>query len=126
MNLTPPVTVLLPVYNAAPYLREAVDSVLAQTFTDYELLIINDGSTDDTANILASYKDERITIVTQQNIGLIATLNKGLSIAKGKYVARFDADDVCYPDRLKLQYDFLICFKMLAGLIILKKCSKSY
>lgn len=107
MNLTPPVTVLLPIYNAAPYLREAVDSVLAQTFTDYELLIINDGSTDDTADILASYKDERITIITQQNIGLIATLNKGLSIAKGKYVARFDADDVCYPDRLKLQYDFL-------------------
>lgn len=106
-NNTPLVTVLLPAYNAGPYLREAVDSVLAQTFKDFELLVINDGSTDNTAEILASYDDPRMVVVHQQNMGLIKTLNKGLGLAKGKWIARFDADDVCYPERLQLQVDFL-------------------
>jgi len=101
------VTVLLPVYNAAPYIREAVDSVLAQTYTPFELLIINDGSTDGTAEILESYTDPRIRLVHQPNMGLIKTLNKGIELAQGKYVARFDADDVCYPERLQEQVDFL-------------------
>lgn len=108
MNNTPKVTVLLPTYNAAAYLKEAVDSVLTQTFTDFELLIINDGSTDNTVEILQSYTDSRIVVVHQENIGLIGTLNKGLAIAKGKYVARFDADDVCYPTRLEEQYNFMV------------------
>jgi glycosyltransferase involved in cell wall biosynthesis len=103
----PLVTVLLPAYNAGPYLRESIDSVLAQTFTDFELLVINDGSKDDTADILATYTDPRMTVVHQQNMGLIKTLNKGLQLAKGKWIARFDADDVCYPERLQVQVDFL-------------------
>jgi glycosyltransferase involved in cell wall biosynthesis len=105
--MDPLVTVLLPVYNAADFVRESVDSVLAQTFTDFELLIINDGSKDGCTEILRSYTDPRITLVEQENMGLIKTLNKGLQLARGKYVARFDADDVCYPERLQEQVDFL-------------------
>ncbi|MCB0698725.1 MAG: glycosyltransferase [Chitinophagales bacterium] len=103
---SPLVTVLLPAYNAAPYMKEAVDSVLAQTFKDFELLVINDGSTDGTGEILRSYTDERVWLVEQENMGLVRTLNKGIELAKGKYIARFDADDVCYPDRLEVQMKF--------------------
>jgi len=103
-----PITILLPAYNAAPYICQAIDSVLAQSFTDFELLIINDGSTDDTEELIKRYTDKRIRLHTQENKGLIETLNYGLQIARGTYIARFDADDVCYPDRLKIQYDFLI------------------
>lgn len=101
------ITVLLPAYNAAPYIREAVDSVLNQTYTDFELLVINDGSTDNTLEILKSYTDPRLRIIDQQNMGLVKTLNKGLSLADSKWIARFDADDVCYPERLQQQMDFL-------------------
>lgn len=103
---TPFFTVLMPVYNAAPFLREAVDSVLAQTFTDFEFLIVNDGSTDATAEILASYTDPRIRIHHQENKGVIGALNAGLALAQGTYIARFDADDVCYPQRLQQQHDY--------------------
>lgn len=99
-------TVLMPAYNAAPFLREAVDSVLAQSFTDFEFLIINDGSTDETAAILASYTDPRIRVHHQENQGVIGALNKGLELARGQYIARFDADDVCYPQRLQRQYEY--------------------
>lgn len=101
------VTVLLPAYNAAAYIREAVDSIMAQTFKNFELLIINDGSTDGTGEILEQYNDPRIRLVHQPNMGLIKTLNKGLELAQGKYIARFDADDVCYPERLEEQVAFL-------------------
>lgn len=101
-------TVLMPAYNAAPFLRQAVDSVLAQTFTDFEFLIINDGSTDETRDMLDSYSDARIRIYHQENQGVIGALNKGLELAKGRYIARFDADDVCYPQRLQVQHDYLI------------------
>ncbi|MCB0696877.1 MAG: glycosyltransferase [Chitinophagaceae bacterium] len=100
-------TVLLPTYNAGPYIKEAVDSILAQTYTDFEFLIIDDGSTDETAEILKSYSDPRITVVSQQNKGLITTLNEGILASKGDIIARMDADDVCLPDRLALQMDFL-------------------
>lgn len=99
-------TVLMPAYNAAPFLREAIDSVLAQTFTDFEFLIVNDGSTDATAEILASYADPRIRIHHQENQGVIGALNAGLALAEGTYIARFDADDVCYPQRLHRQHDY--------------------
>jgi len=101
------ITVLLPTYNAGKYLREAIDSVLAQTYTNFELLIINDGSTDNTDEILKSYTDPRIRVVSQQNKGLITTLNEGIIAAKGDIIARMDADDVCMPDRLQQQIDFL-------------------
>lgn len=107
MTVQPIITVLMPAYNAGPYLREAIDSVLQQTYRNFEFLIINDGSTDDTREILASYTDPRIRVVHQENMGLIKTLNKGLALAQGKYIARFDADDVCYPERLEEQVAFL-------------------
>lgn len=97
----------MPAYNAESYIREAVDSVLNQTFTDFELLIINDGSDDGTAVVLETYNDSRIRVVSQENMGLVRTLNKGLQLARSKWIARFDADDICYPERLAIQYEFL-------------------
>jgi glycosyltransferase involved in cell wall biosynthesis len=104
---SPKVTVLMPAYNAAKYIGEAVGSILAQTFTDFELLIVNDGSTDDTLKIIHSFKDRRIVVLSQENKGVSAALNVGLAHARAPYIARFDADDICYPNRLKVQYDFI-------------------
>jgi len=100
-------TILLPAYNAGPYLREAIDSILGQSYTDFEFLIINDGSVDDTPEIIASYADPRIKAIHQPNKGLITTLNEGIMMATGDIIARMDADDVCLPDRLKIQMNFL-------------------
>jgi glycosyltransferase involved in cell wall biosynthesis len=103
-----PVTVLLPVYNAELYLQEAVESILQQSYSDFEILAINDGSTDSSLQILASIKDDRIRIVQNpQNLGLIQTLNKGIVLAKGKYIVRADADDICLPDRIEKQVAFM-------------------
>jgi len=100
----PKVTVIMSVYNGEKYLREAVDSVLRQTFKDFEFLIINDGSTDRTAEILQSYQDPRIKIINnEKNIGLTKSLNNGLKLAKGEYIARMDADDISMSDRLEKQ-----------------------
>ena len=101
----------MPAYNAAPYIREAIDSVLAQSYTDLEFLIINDGSTDNTEAIIRSYNDARIKVFTQENKGVIGALNKGLQLAKGQYIARFDADDICYPNRLFEQYTYMMAHK---------------
>lgn len=102
------VTVLTSVYNGEKYLRKAIDSIFNQTFRDFEFLIINDGSTDRTAEILESYNDPRIKIINnEKNMGLTKSLNKGLKMAKGEYIARMDADDISMPDRLKKQVDFL-------------------
>ncbi|TCJ17456.1 glycosyltransferase [Flaviaesturariibacter flavus] len=104
----PTVSVLLPVYNAGRYLREAIDSVLAQTFTDFELLVLNDGSTDDSEAIIESYKDPRLKhLANDKNRGLIYTLNRGIGLAQGRYFARMDADDVCHPERFARQVEFL-------------------
>lgn len=104
---TPSITVLMPVYNGEKYIADAIISVLKQSFTDFELLIINDGSTDNTLRIIRSFKDERIRLISQHNKGISASLNTGLQQALAPYIARFDADDICYPDRLKVQYDFI-------------------
>jgi len=101
------VTVLMPAYNTENYIREAIDSVLNQTFRDFELLIINDGSTDKTEDIIRSISDPRIVLVNQDNAGVSAALNTGIGLARGEFIARFDADDVCYPNRLELQYQFI-------------------
>jgi len=100
----------MPAYNAAGYIGEAIRSVLEQSFTDFELLIVNDGSTDDTAAIIGSFNDQRIVLVNQTNKGVSAALNAGLSHARAPYIARFDADDICYPDRLKIQYEFITAY----------------
>ena len=104
----PKVNVLMSVYNGEKYLREAIDSILGQTFKDFEFLIINDGSTDKTGEILKSYNDPRIKIINnEKNIGLTKSLNKGLRLARGEYIARQDADDISMPERLKKEVEFL-------------------
>ena len=103
----PKITVLMPAYNAEKYIAKAIDSVLKQTFTEFELLIINDGSTDATEAIIRSYKDERIRLINQNNQGITAALNIGLLNTNTNLVARFDADDICLPERLFTQYEFL-------------------
>lgn len=101
-------TILMPVFNAELYLKEAIDSILCQTYTMFEFLIINDGSTDNSENIIKSYSDRRIKYVENvENIGLIATLNRGLGLAKAKYIARMDADDISAPNRIEKQIDYL-------------------
>lgn len=98
----------MPVYNAAPFLRTAIGSILNQTFGDFEFLIINDASTDDSAAILASYTDPRLRVVhNDRNLGQTATLNRGLRLARAELVARQDADDVSLPRRLHAQMAFL-------------------
>ncbi|MCS3158304.1 glycosyltransferase [Phocaeicola dorei] len=105
---SPIVTVLMPVYNAEKYLAEAINSILNQTFTNYELLIINDGSTDKSEEIILKYSDKRIRYIkNDKNIRLVATLNKGIELAKGKYIARMDADDISVPTRLEKQITLL-------------------
>jgi len=107
-NTDPKITVLMPAYNVAPYIGKAIESVLAQTFTDFELLIINDGSTDCTEVIINTFKDPRIRLINQTNQGVASALNLGLLNAKADLIARFDADDVCFPHRLERQYRFLM------------------
>jgi glycosyltransferase involved in cell wall biosynthesis len=98
----------MPAYNAANYIGEAIDSILKQTFTDFELLIINDGSIDNTKEVIQSYDDNRIILIEHLvNDGIAAALNTGLSKANGKYIARFDADDICFSERLQEQVSFL-------------------
>ncbi len=104
MNPAPAVTVLMTVYNGSRYLREAIDSIRAQIFSDYELLVIDDGSTDDSLPLARSLADERTRVIAQQpNRGIRATLNRGLQESRGRYVAIMDQDDVAAPDRLALQ-----------------------
>jgi glycosyltransferase involved in cell wall biosynthesis len=109
MNLqNPKVTVLMPVYNGEKYLSEAIDSILAQSYKNFELLIINDGSTDNCVSIINSYNDPRIRLVhNEKNLKLIATLNKGLELAQGEYIARMDCDDISLPERLAKQVAFM-------------------
>jgi glycosyltransferase involved in cell wall biosynthesis len=103
----PKVTVLMSVYNGEKYLQEAIDSILGQTFKDFEFLIINDGSTDNTAEILESYNNPRIKIINnEKNIGLTKSLNKGLKLARGEYIARQDADDISLSTRFKEELKF--------------------
>jgi glycosyltransferase involved in cell wall biosynthesis len=98
----------MPVYNGGDYLRPAVESILAQTFTDFEFLIIDDGSTDNSSALLNEYTDPRIRLEPNQyNMKLIATLNKGLQLARGQFIARMDCDDIALPARVEKQVAFL-------------------
>lgn len=104
----PLVSVLMPVYNAAPYVKDAIDSILNQTFADFELLVFNDGSTDSSAEVIESIKDKRIVFIdSAKNFGYVAHLNNGLQLARGKYIARMDADDIALPTRFEKQIAFL-------------------
>ncbi len=99
------------VYNAEQYLAEAIDSVLIQTFKDFEFIIINDASTDKSLDIINTYKDSRIKLINKEKnkgfIGFVENLNIGLDIARGEYIARMDADDICDSKRFKTQIDYL-------------------
>lgn len=104
------VTILLPAYNAALYLRDSLDSIMRQAFKDFDVLLIDDGSMDDTSKIAIEYSniDRRIKYYKKEkNIGLIKTLNKGLSLAKGEYIVRMDADDIMFDDRLYKQVKYM-------------------
>ena len=108
--MKPIVTVIMPVYNAEKYLEESIESILNQSFKDFELLVINDGSTDLSSRILDKYKlkDQRIRIINNEgNKGLPYTRDRGLKLAKGKYIALIDADDVSYKNRLEEQVNYL-------------------
>jgi glycosyltransferase involved in cell wall biosynthesis len=104
----PHISVLMPVYNGERYLREAIESVLKQTFQDFEFLIINDGSQDDSDMIIQSFHDKRIRyLINEKNLGLPKTLNKGLAAAQSPFIARFDCDDIMHPERLEKQCRFM-------------------
>lgn len=104
----PTVTVFMAVYNGEKYIKEAIESVLAQNYTDFELLIINDGSTDKTLEIIAKFNDPRIRLLHNDgNQGLTYTRNHGVREAKGEYFAILDSDDIAMPNRLKIQVDYM-------------------
>ncbi len=113
MDAAPEISVLMTVYNEERFLAESIESVLNQTFNDFEFIIVNDGSTDNTENIIKEYmeKDKRIVYIKNEvnkgfeNLGKI--VNMGLEKCKGRYVARMDADDICYPNRFEIQHNYL-------------------
>jgi len=105
----PRVSVVMPIYNGAVFLAASIDSVLAQTLEDFELILVDDGSTDDTGRIIAEYaaRDPRIRTITKRNSGISDTLNQGLTVARGDWVARLDSDDLMLPERLERQLAFV-------------------
>ncbi len=113
-NSTPKVTVLMPVFNAELYIKESVESILNQTFSDFEFLIFDDCCTDNTRTIINSYNDPRIKlIINEKNLGLTTSLNIGLKIARGEYIARMDGDDISLPTRLEKQVEYMERFPQL-------------
>jgi glycosyltransferase involved in cell wall biosynthesis len=106
---TPEISVVMSVYNGASYLDEAIQSVLNQTHSDFEFIIIDDGSTDESSQIIENYwkSDERLIVITQDNRGLVYSLNKGIQKARGKYIARMDADDISLPQRFERQISLM-------------------
>ena len=104
----PEISVILPVYNAEKYIRNSIESILHQSYKDFELIIINDGPIDNSGAIISSFNDVRIHYYTNDtNLGLIKTLNKSINLSKGRYIARMDADDICMPNRFEKQVAFM-------------------
>ena len=106
-NSIPKISVVMSVYNEEKYLPEAIESILNQTFEDFEFIIVNDGSTDRSLEIIQSYDDDRIVLINQENTGLAKALNNGIAISKSDFIARIDADDIAMPERLEKQLAFL-------------------
>lgn len=100
----------MPVYNGERFLREAIDSVLRQTLLHFELIIINDGSTDNSKSIIDSYKDPRVISIHKKNEGMAVALNLGASKCSSDLIARMDADDICEPNRLEMQYNYFVAY----------------
>ncbi|MEQ8554262.1 MAG: glycosyltransferase [Cyclobacteriaceae bacterium] len=107
MVKNPAISVLLTFYNEEKYLSKAIQSILDQSFRNFELILVNDGSSDSSDAIVKSFQDDRIVYIEQENLGLSRALNNGLSRARGKYIARMDADDIAFPNRLQVQYDYM-------------------
>lgn len=106
---TPMISVIMPVYNGEKYLREAIDSILNQSYSNFELIILNDASIDKTEKIILSYSDSRIIYVkNERNLQLVETLNKGIELARGRYIARMDQDDISVSERFEKQIEFMI------------------
>ncbi|OKP83864.1 glycosyltransferase [Paenibacillus sp. P32E] len=102
------ISVLMPVFNMAPYIEESICSILTQTYTDFELLIMDDGSTDGTLDIIRKFDDRRIKLITHsRNVGLIETLNQGIDLCTGEYIARMDGDDIALPHRFERQVNYM-------------------
>jgi glycosyltransferase involved in cell wall biosynthesis len=102
------VSVLLPCFNSEPFIGEAIESILNQTYSNFELIILDDGSTDNTKSIIQVFKDSRIKLLCEiENKGIVYQLNKGIEHARGEYIARMDADDISFPERFQKQVDFL-------------------
>ncbi len=100
------ISIIMPVYNSSLFIREAIDSILQQTFINFELIVVDDESTDDSVSIVNSYNDKRIRLLLNEH-DFIGSLNLGIHNARGKYIARMDADDVMLPDRLQKQVDYM-------------------
>ncbi len=109
MVSAPKISVLMSVYNAGDELKDSVEGILNQTYSDFEFIIINDGSTNNNREILENYaaQDSRIRLINQENTGLTKALNNGIKLARGKYIARQDADDISYPNRFELQMELM-------------------
>ncbi len=118
MSRAPAISVVMPVYNAETFVREAVESILAQTFTNFELIVINDGSTDGSLMILEEMasRDPRVVLLDRPNGGIVSALNAGIECARGQFIARMDADDVAMPERFALQYERMMTEPMLGVL----------
>lgn len=101
------ISVVMPVYNGEKYLKAAIDSILNQSYTNFEYIIINDGSTDSSESIILSYTDARIIYIKQVNLGIGPSLHKGCILSRGKYIARMDADDIAFNDRFDLELKYL-------------------
>lgn len=109
MVLNPFISVILPVYNTEQFLKDSINSILEQTYTNFEIIIINDGSSDNSQSVINSYADNRIICIHQeQNMGLIPSLNNAIHIAKGDFIVRMDADDIAIKNRIQLQVQYLI------------------
>lgn len=118
-KMAPTISVVMPVYNAEKYLEEAVRSVLNQTFTDFEFIIVDDASTDDSLKLLKTFKDDRIKVLqNKNNKGITKSLNKGLRHARGEFIARMDADDICMPKRFEKQMEALEGFDICGSHIV--------
>lgn len=107
-NKQPLISVIMSVYNGSRFLRQAVDSILSQTYKDFEFIIIDDGSTDNSAKIIENYDDSRIRLIRQTNHGLVYSLNKAIRLSRGRLIARMDADDISLPKRLQLEAEWLM------------------
>lgn len=107
LHAEPLISVIMPVWNAAPYLQEALDGILNQSFRDFELIAVDDGSTDESVSIIESYKDPRIRLIQQGRKGFVAAVNRGAAEARAEWIARHDADDISQPERLERQWELV-------------------